>query len=934
VVTQELLIRINGSAKGFQAALDKTRARTKALQDTLVKAAKISTVAFVGLATVVGLLVREFAKFETGLVGVAKTTDIAGDELDRFGDEIVSLSKTIPVTSSELLGIAQTAGQLGVEGSANLLKFTEVVARLGFATDLTGEEAATALTRIINITGESVDNIDRLASALVGLGNTSAATESEILRVATEVARSTSQFKLSSGEVLGLSTALKALGIQAQLGGSVVGRAFREIEASITAGGDRLDQLSKLTGIAGESLSRAFSEDRLAVFVKLVEGLGGSARGADTMSVALEKLGLRGDEINKVLPVLANRADILGQKLKTSNDEFERNEALLKESEAAFATLNSEFVLLRNSISAAALAIGRELAPDIVKLVKFFRELIGNISKLDKETLKNIATFIKYATIFTGITAVILTLGAVLIPLIGFLGTVGTLIGSSVVAVAGGVIALSAALTGLVAVASPVLTFFRNLFGLIEDGADLTDDELNVALEKTRKTLEEINKLTVTPFNERDIARQKKLAEEQIAALEKVAETRKRIAEAEARGVQTGPTIGPGGLPTLGRGIRALPPEQEPEVVAENKKQKLLAKLERDALARRNRIRKEEISLLRKQVRQASAVEITAVEQNLQTLQALEALKSKNLELLRKDDGNKKIQQQIEFNEQEIALLEEQRIQDELRNEKLVQQDTLRRDEINALKREQAATFSEQEIADLQAQILTKKDVDKKIASDNIKSDIVRRNKFIEDEKKFGGAVATVQKFFRSEEVQGVAQATSELVALQRSKNSTLKSIGKVAAIAQIILSTEAAAANAIEGFSRIPFIGVGLGFAAAAAIIAFGAERIANVGSAQGGGIIGGNQLGVVPGVGRGDRQLTLTEPGEIVVPRPLAPSFADQFAIGGGAGVGGERTQTFNFTFTGPVLSEEFFEGTIVPGVREAVINANGDIGIDEVA
>jgi len=68
------------------------------------------------------LSIAEFARYEKALVGVAKTTGLAGKELEVFSDDIKGLSKELKggASSIELLNIAEAAGQLGVSGSANL----------------------------------------------------------------------------------------------------------------------------------------------------------------------------------------------------------------------------------------------------------------------------------------------------------------------------------------------------------------------------------------------------------------------------------------------------------------------------------------------------------------------------------------------------------------------------------------------------------------------------------------------------------------------------------------------------------------------------------------------------------------------------------------------------------------------------------------------
>jgi hypothetical protein len=97
---------------------------------------------------------------------------------------------------------------------------------------------------------------------------------------------------------------------------------------------------------------------------------------------------------------------------------------------------------------------------------------------------------------------------------------------------------------------------------------------------------------------------------------------------------------------------------------------------------------------------------------------------------------------------------------------------------------------------------------------------------------------------------------------LSQSKNATLKSIGKAYAISNIAISTAEMATKAYAALAGIPLIGPVLGAAAAAAAIAFGAERTADA--------IAANEGGLVPGGGPNtDSVHAFLTPGELVVPR-----------------------------------------------------------------
>lgn len=352
------------------------------------------------LADQAGEAFDAFVEFESALVGVGKTTNITGKELEDFGKEILNLTKTLPATSGELLSIAEAAGQLGVTGQENLLLFTETIAQLGRVSDLEGAEAATTLTRILNVTREGIGTIDTFASGIVALGNNFAATEGEIARVTNEVARATAQFGVSAGEAAALSATLRSFGVRAEEAGTVVGKSFRAIQQSIDEGGARLRKLSEITGIAGADLRKEFSEDALAVFRRFLQGIRELEAGGATLSTELSAVGLEGERVQKVIPTLSSNVDELSRAIKTYNEGSKDAVALTTEFGQAATTTKNQLQLLDNAIERAQVRIGEKLAGAFSKvtplLTEFFTQLgesrtqtfarqTDDVNKLNKE---------------------------------------------------------------------------------------------------------------------------------------------------------------------------------------------------------------------------------------------------------------------------------------------------------------------------------------------------------------------------------------------------------------------------------------------------------------------------------------------------------------------------------------------------------------------
>ena len=177
--------------------------------------------------------------------------------------------------------------------------------------------------------------------------------------------------------------------------------------------------------------------------------------------------------------------------------------------------------------------------------------------------------------------------------------------------------------------------------------------------------------------------------------------------------------------------------------------------------------------------------------------------------------------------------------------------------------------------------------------------ELKERAQFIQDEKDFGTTVANLKKFFASKEVQAVKELSGQLSGLMKSRNATLFNIGKAASLANIAINTAEGALSAFTSAQALgPIVGPVVGALAAAAVIAFGVEQAATVAStqfaAQSGGIVPNATAGTSR-AGLRDSVPTFLEPGELVVPKNIAPDFiqsigrpdgGDDFEGEGGSG------------------------------------------------
>lgn len=354
---------LQNSLKNTGKTAEKATKQASVFGDVLK--AQLSSILAVNFGSLIKSQIQQafnsFVDFEAGLINVAKTTGLTEKEVEALSRSIEAMARRLPVSTKELLAISASAGQLGVRGVKSISLFTETIAKLGKVSDLSGEVAATTLTRILNVTRESIDTIPAFASGVVALGNAFAATESEIARVTNEVARSSAQFGVSAGDAAALGATLRAFGVRAEEAGTVVGKAFLAIKNSIELGGSRLIQLEKITGSTGKELKKQFGEDAIGVFEKFLDGTRRMSKEGAVLTTEFQKIGLSGIRVQKVLPVLSENVDELRRAMSTYNIGSKDAVALNDEFGRASKSTASQIVLLDNAMDELSRTVGKKL---------------------------------------------------------------------------------------------------------------------------------------------------------------------------------------------------------------------------------------------------------------------------------------------------------------------------------------------------------------------------------------------------------------------------------------------------------------------------------------------------------------------------------------------------------------------------------------------
>ena len=359
--------------------------------DTITKPIQYAATAALGLGSASAIAA---VQFEDNFANVKKTVDGTPEQLEDIRQKIIQMSTTgvnghsaIPQTTAELNELAAAGGQLGIT-TDNIVDFTEVMAQMGSATNLVGEEGAATLARFQNVMGVGQNEIRNIGSAIVDLGNHSATTESEIAAMALRMGKYGSSVRMSAADVLGYSAALSSLGIEAQMGGSAIGRTWLSIETAVASGGEGLKKFAKYSGKSAKEFKEQWNTDSSGAFNGLLKGL----QSAENLTLALDDLGINNTQDIQAMMALVNGYDLVTESVNRSNTAYKANTALQEEFDRKAETTASKLSVAKNNVVEIARSFGDLMLPTIVDVSNGVSQYTQKIASMDDAQKKNIIT--------------------------------------------------------------------------------------------------------------------------------------------------------------------------------------------------------------------------------------------------------------------------------------------------------------------------------------------------------------------------------------------------------------------------------------------------------------------------------------------------------------------------------------------------------------
>lgn len=376
--------QVSGRMKAISAQMAAFQTRMRAMTAPFMgMTARLAAVGGGYLAATRGIggTVGAAIGFETAMSDVAKVLDVTDEQFGNIRRQILGMSKVLPNSAEGIASIYAAAAQSNIP-VAELGNFSEMVAKVAIAWDVTEADTSDALAKIKTQLGLGVDAIGLYADAVNHLSNNTAAQAPDLVDFSKRVAAQGELYGFAATETLAFGSAMISMGAQSE----VASTSFRNMGKALA----KADLAPKKTAAAFRKLgldytkmSRRFKSDATGTMLDVFDRIQGLAE-HEQFAVASQ---IFGDEARALLPVINNTKELKRQ-LGMVAKETDYAGSAIKEYEQRAKTTENTLKLIRNNVRAIGIEIGDRWLPGINEashaLLDVFKTLGDRVSIFDK----------------------------------------------------------------------------------------------------------------------------------------------------------------------------------------------------------------------------------------------------------------------------------------------------------------------------------------------------------------------------------------------------------------------------------------------------------------------------------------------------------------------------------------------------------------------
>ncbi|WP_265042090.1 phage tail tape measure protein [Wolbachia endosymbiont (group B) of Melanostoma mellinum] len=318
--------------------------------------------------------------FESAMADVKKVvkfedTDVNG--LTKLGETLKEMSRTIPLSAAELAQITASGGQLGI-AAKDLTIFTDTVAKMATAFDMSAEEAGDAIAKLSNIYQIKIGEMKSVGDAINHISDNTAAKAQDIVPTLNRIGGTARQFGLTAVEAGALASSFISLGKTPEKAGTAINAMLSKLQTASKQGGNFQKAFQQLK-INAQEFEKAIGKNAQGTLLKFLETVAKLDK-QERSSVLFDLFGL---EYQDDIALLTGSLDEYRKSLRLINEEY--HGSMQREFENRANTTANNLQLLKNSIAELGMNLGTVLLPPLNFTVNLFKSATTQVALYAKE---------------------------------------------------------------------------------------------------------------------------------------------------------------------------------------------------------------------------------------------------------------------------------------------------------------------------------------------------------------------------------------------------------------------------------------------------------------------------------------------------------------------------------------------------------------------
>lgn len=411
----------NQKMKRLRAAqADLERARERAGKLAMAGAGITAAGAAVGLPA--AKAAKDFADFETAMLGVARQMDGARDDAGKvtaaywaMADAIKALSERLPGASADIARIVEAGARMGIQGRENLLVYAETTAIMAKAFDLAVDQVGEDVGKISQLYKIPIKDIRQLGDTINWLDDQALSKGGDIIDVMKRIAGTADMVNMSFRDAAALGSTFLSLGANPEVAASASNAMIRELSIA-TMQSKRFQEGLAMLGLNGKGVQSAMGKDPTGTILMVLDKI--KALAGDKQLEAATRL--FGKEFGDDAAKLASNLEEYRRQLQLVRDQKAFG-SMQREVDAWGDTLDARIENAQNAFSNLSSDLGRHLKPAIAEtlertlgMVQAVRNWAAEHPQLSGALMTTVKWLALILSVLGGLTVVA---GAILVPL-------------------------------------------------------------------------------------------------------------------------------------------------------------------------------------------------------------------------------------------------------------------------------------------------------------------------------------------------------------------------------------------------------------------------------------------------------------------------------------------------------------------------------------